>query len=198
LGRGVGLVEGESDKQTSSSTECPLREDVRWHTPVLLEDSLSYNRDLSGQWHSKFAELFMARFVVASSATRFFVQLVDLSLDALGFFALLPDLVPVGTLSSRSGVDDLEHEFGWVLLIVTLSGSIIFEVFKKCTTVLADVSEIHRLTALCQEKKAVELLEEDGAGLMDGTQDSLTGVGKLAEEGANGPGTLRVQSTLQR
>jgi hypothetical protein len=32
--------------------------------------------------------------------------------------------------------------------------------------------------------------------LMDGTQDSLTGVGKLAKESTNSPGTLRVQATL--
>ena len=58
-----------------------------------------------------------------------------------------------------------------------------------------NISKIDRLTALCQKQETIKLLEEDSAGLMDGTQDSLTGVGKLAEEGANGPGTLRVQST---
>jgi hypothetical protein len=32
-----------------------------------------------------------------------------------------------------------------------------------------NVTEVDRFPALCQEQKAVEFLEEDSAGLMDGT-----------------------------
>jgi hypothetical protein len=66
--------------------------------------------------------------VVSGSATRLFVQLVNLSLDALGFFALLPDLVPIRALSSRSSVHNLEHILRWVLIIFAVSSVVVLEV----------------------------------------------------------------------
>lgn len=190
------MIEGETNEQAGRSTEGPLRENVLGHTPVLLEHSVSYNHDLRGQWHSKFAKLFFAWFVVSGSVTGLFVQLVNLSLNILCLLTILPNFVPVRSLSRRSSVDDLEHEFSRVLVILTVSSSIGLEVVKKCSGVLSDITEVDSLTALCQEEKAIEFLEKNSAGLMDGTENSLAGVGELAEEGADGPGTLRVQSTL--
>jgi hypothetical protein len=89
--------------------------------------------------------------MVASSAARFFVQLIDLSLDTLGFFALLPDFVPIRALASGSGVDDLDHVFTWVLILFTLPRSIGFEIVEEGPGVPSDISEVHRLTTLCQE-----------------------------------------------
>ena len=131
------MVERESDKQTSSSTECPLREDIRWHAPVLLEYTCGNNGDLGGQWHSELAEFFRGGLVVASSAARFLVQLVDLRLNGFSLFTLLPYIVPIRALSRRSGVDDLEHEFSWVLVIFTVPTSILLEVFEKCPRVFS-------------------------------------------------------------
>jgi len=95
------------------------------------------DRDLSGQWHSKFTEFFRGGLVVASSAARFFVQLVDLSLNGFGLFTLLPDIMPIRALSRRSGIDDLEHEFGRVLFISAGTGAIGFEVVEKCPRVFS-------------------------------------------------------------
>jgi hypothetical protein len=123
------------------------------------------------------------------------MQLVDLLLNVLGLVALLPYLMPVRSLSLRSSIDDFEHEFSRVLVVFAVSSSVGLEVVEKCSGVLSNFTKVNSLTTLCQEEKAVELLEKDGTRLMDSTEDSLTGVGEFAEEGTDGPGTLGVQTT---
>lgn len=123
------------------------------------------------------------------------MQFVDLFLNILGLVALLPYLMPVRSLSRRSSIDNFEHEFSRVLIVLAVSSTIGLEVVKKCSGVLSDITEVDSLTTLCQKEKAVELLEKDGTRLMNGTEDSLTGVGELAEESADSPGTLRIQTT---
>jgi hypothetical protein len=45
--------------------------------------------------------------------------------------------------------------------------------------VLANFSKIHRVAPGLEEQEAVEVLEEDRVGLMDRTEDGLTGCGKF-------------------
>lgn len=161
----------------------------------MLENSLGDNSDLGCQRHSKFTELFLGRFVLSGSVTRFLVQFVNLSLDALGLFAVLPDFVPVRSLSGRSSVNDLEHEFCRVLFIVTVSSTVVLEVIKQSSGVLADVAKVHSLTTLGQEQETVKFLEQNSTGLMNSTKDGLTSVGELTKESTDGPSALGIQTT---
>lgn len=134
--------------------------------------------------------------MLASSVARFLVQFVNLGLNSLSLFAVPPDFMPVRSLSGRSSVDDLEHKFCRVLFIVTVSSTVILEVIKQSSGVLADVAKVHSLTTLSQEQETVKFLEQDGTGLMDSTEDGLTGVGELAKEGTDGPSALGIQTTM--
>jgi hypothetical protein len=118
----------------------------------------------------------------------------DFSLDSEAFLAALPNSVPIFTLGAGSVVDDLEHPFSWVLVITTSSSTLLLKVVKQSTRVLTNVSKVHGLTTTSKEEKSVKLLEQNGTGLMDGAEDSLSCVGKLAKEGDNSPRALRVQT----
>jgi len=58
--------------------------------------------------------------------------------------------------------------------------------------VLAELAEVDGLATAGKEEEAVELLEEDCAGLMNGAEDGLAGRAEFAEKGDDGPGTLRI------
>ena len=58
-----------------------------------------------------------------------------------------------------------------------------------------NTSFTYSFSTLAQEQKSVELLEQDGGRLMDGTKDSLTIVGQFAKECTDRPRTLRVKTT---
>ena len=119
---------------------------------------------------------------------------VDLGPDTAEFLTALPHRVPVLAFAVDALGNDLEHELGGVLVIATAPGAVPLKVVEQRTRVLADVAKVDRLAALGQEQQAVELLEEDGVGLVDGAQHGLAGVGELAEEDADGPGALRVEA----
>lgn len=52
---------------------------------------------------------------------------------------------------------------------------------------MANVTEVNRLATFAKEQEPVELLEQDSRRLVNGTQDGLSIVCKLAQERADGP-----------
>ena len=72
-----------------------------------------------------------------------------------------------------------------------------FEVVEEGSRVVANRSEIHRLSATSEEKKLVKFLEEDCAGLVNRAKNGLTGVGKFSQEITDSPGALGVETTIQ-
>jgi len=96
--------------------------------------------------------------------------------------------MPITTDTTRTRIDDFKHVFGRIFLIVTLAGTVAFEVIEKCPGVLADGAKVDSLSTFGKEKQSVEFLEQNGTRLMDGAENSLTCIGKFAEESADSPG----------
>lgn len=73
--------------------------------------------------------------------------------------------------------------FSGVLLLLDL-GTTLLEVSKQVLATSSDGSVVYASTTLLEQQQAVEVFEEDGVGLMDGTENGLTGGGKLSQESA--------------
>jgi hypothetical protein len=113
----------------------------------------------------------------------------------LPFGTFLPNNIPLFALVVRTIVDDLKHVFSGVLLFAAGSSTVRLEVLEQRARVLSNVTEVNGLTTLGQEQQAVERLEENSAGLMDGAENSLPRVSELTQERADRPRALRVKST---
>lgn len=185
----VGLVEGETDEETSDGAETKLSHNVTGHAPILLESTVCALHDLRCQWHGELATTGL-RCNIEVFMFLGLMELIDLLLNTLGFFARFPDVEPVLTVVVLASVHDLQHVLSRVLIFTTGTCTIVLEVLKKCSGVLAKVAEVDSLTTTGKEEETVELLEENGAGLMDGTKNGLAGIAELAEEGDDRPGTL--------
>lgn len=99
--------------------------------------------------------------------------------------------MPIFTLCTCNHVD---HVFCWVgtrraWRIVSL------KVFLDGRSVVPDVTEVDGLAALCEKQKSVELGEEQSGRLMNGNQDGLADVGKLAKESNGVESGLAVQTS---
>ena len=90
---------------------------------------------------------------------------------------------------------DLKHVLSRILILSARSCAVVGEVVQEGARVWSDVSEVNSLTTLAKEEKSVELLEQNGRGLMDGTENSLAVISQLAKECANSPRALRVETT---
>lgn len=191
----IGLPEGETNEETRSDTKEELGEDVVGHAPVLLENTTGNFHELGAEGHG---ELRVGTSIFAASDLLMLlleVNSLDLGLNTVAFVARLPDAVPIFAPGVGSVIDNLEHVLSGVLLVTASASAVALEIVEKGAGVVADITKVDSLTAAGEEEQAVELLEEDGAGLMDGAEDGLTGIGQLAEESANGPGALRVETT---
>jgi len=133
---------------------------------------------------------------LALDAFLFAVDILNLADDSLRLFALVPECWPVHVFSALGVVYNLQHIFCRVLLIITVPSAIGLEVVQHGARVLANVSEVDGLATLRKEEKTIECLKEDSARLVNGTENSLTIVGELAEECTNSPGGLRVETTV--
>jgi hypothetical protein len=103
------------------------------------------------------------------------MQVLNIALNFLCIFAVLPDVMPFFSLLVLPGVDDLEHILGWVLIFTALARSLVLEVVQQGLGILTNVTEVDSLATFGEEEKTVELLKEDGAGLMDSAKDGLAG-----------------------
>ncbi|TKW53776.1 hypothetical protein CTA1_1208 [Colletotrichum tanaceti] len=202
----VGLPEGEADEEAGGGAEEELGEDVAGHAPVLLEDADGDLGELRGEGHGElgvgagggggvlFGLLLRRRSAAAPVlAPLLGVDPVNLGLDAGPLGARPPHGVPV--LAPRVGavVDDLEHVLGRVLVVAAGPGAVGLEVVEQGARVVANVAKVDGAAAAGEEQQAVELLEQDGAGLVDGAEHGLARVGELAQERADGPRALRVE-----
>jgi hypothetical protein len=52
---------------------------------------------------------------------------------------------------------------------------LVLEVVQQGLRILTNVTEVDSLATFGEEEKTVELLKEDGAGLMDSAKDGLAG-----------------------
>jgi len=125
------------------------------------------------------------------------VDTLNLHFDFPRFIALLPDIEPVLALCVLTRVHHVEHVFCGVLVGFALSGAVGLEVVQECAAVFTDFAKVDSFTATSEEEESVELLEEDGAGLVDCAEDCLAVVCQLPEERANSPGGLGVETTAR-
>lgn len=176
----VGLEERETDEQPRRNPKGPLGEDIRRHSPILLEYANGDSLDLSSEWHRKF--VLRTFFVSASDCLTLllFMNLPQLLIDGLAFFATFPDFMPIRALTTRAFVDNLQHELGWVFFVATFSSSVRFKVVNEGFGVLSNRSEVNRLTSFRKEQETVEFLEEDGTRLMNRAEDRLAGICQLS------------------
>ena len=195
LGRAVGLEEGETDEQTGADTEHPFGQDVGWCSPVLLEGAACDPVKLRAERHGEFGVSTVVG--LALDSFLFLVNLLNLAEDSLRLFTLVPECWPLLVFVALGMVHDFQHVFCRILLVVAVSSTVALEIVQHGTRVLSNGSKVYSMSTLCEEQKTVECLEEDGARLMDGTEDSLTVVGQLAKEGADSPGGLRVETTVK-
>jgi len=73
-------------------------------------------------------------------------------------------------------------------------GTVALKVLDEGRGVFANGAKVDWSTPLCEKEKAVEFLEEDGRGLVDGAEDGLPVVGEFPHEAADGPGGLGVEA----
>jgi hypothetical protein len=81
-----------------------------------------------------------------------------------------------------SSADGIEHVLGGVGFRGTLGAAVGLEVVDQILGVMAERAVEDDATAGLEEEELVEVLKEDGGGLMDGAKDSLACVGELTEE----------------
>lgn len=113
---------------------------------------------------------------------------LDFRFNSSGFLTPFPDVEPVFSLCVLAGVHDIEHEFCWVLVRFTRSGAVALKVVQEGAAVFANFAKVDRFTTASEEEESIELLEEDGAGLVDCAENCLTVVCQLPQERANSPG----------
>ena len=193
--RTVGLEEGEANEETGHDTQQELGNDIGRHAPVLLEDALGYDPELGAKRHGEFGGNVagvggLCRGLSGSGG----VDVVEFRQHTLILRAGLPDRRPVFSLVVGSIGHNLKHVLGWVLLVTTGAGTVGLKVFEEGLGVFANLAKVDGLTAGSQEEETVELLEEDRVRLVDGAENGLAGVGELAEEDADSPGRLGIQT----
>ena len=154
----IGIVERETNEQTSCDAEHELGENVRRHTPVLAKGTLGDFGQLLGEGHGEFRVSVLVGFFMFLGVRLFIGDLINTLLDLLGFFAALPSLKPVVVFLSGN----LKHVLSWVLVVATFACAIAGEVLQEGFRVVSDVAKVDGFTALAQEEESVELLEQNG------------------------------------
>jgi hypothetical protein len=156
---------------------------------VSLEDRLELEPEGSRVWSELIGSLLIWRLHGSS------VKLRDFVLGLGEFGRVDPLFVPVTTAHSlpRTGTDSLQHEFSRVG-VVRDRRPVSLEVINQDVRVLADTAKVDTFTASLQEQQSVKVFEQDSVGLMDGTQDGLTGGGELSQESNDVEGALTVET----
>lgn len=99
--------------------------------------------------------------------------------------------MPVFAVGSSNDVDHVLCRVGswW-------AGSIIStEVISDGRRIVTDVTKVNSLTALGEQQECVELSKEEGGRLVDGDQDGLANISKLAKETNSIECGLTIQSS---
>ena len=194
------MEEREPNEETSAKTQHQLGDDIHGHTPVLLEDPLHDDGELLRYRHGEFFVLAVVdcfRILRCRVVLLLFVDAVDLGLDFRRFVASVPEIEPAVARWVDARVDNLDHVFSRVLVVLARSRAVAFKVVEEGSRVVANRSEIYRFTTAGEEEKLVKFLEKDCTGLVNRAQNGLTGVGKFSQEVTDSPGALGVETTMQ-
>jgi hypothetical protein len=70
------------------------------------------------------------------------------------------------------------------------------KIVEERPRILSNRAKIHCLATSSQEEQLVKLLKQDGTRLMNGAQDGLSCVSQLAEEIADSPRALGIETTI--
>lgn len=137
----------------------------------------------------------MGRSICGSEKAEVRERQPETHLDLLKLRRVPPLLSPISSTHSLSGTstDGLEHELGRVG-VGRAGRSVSLQILGQDVRVLSDVSEVDALSPSLEKKESVEVLEEEGVGLMDGAEDRLAGGGELSEESDDVEGGLSVET----
>lgn len=170
------LVEGKTVEQPREDVQDQLAHDVVRLAPVADEGAPDDGVDLCREGHRVLAVVLDVLGVLDVAAL--LVQLVDLAGLGLELLGRGPRVTPVLTLVVRvARADHVEHPLGWVGVWGTLLPAVGLEVFDECLAVLAQLAGVHDSPPGLEQDELVEVLEEDGGGLVDGAEDGLACVG---------------------
>jgi bacterioferritin-associated ferredoxin len=81
-----------------------------------------------------------------------------------------------------------------IFLFFTATRAVLLEIPQQCAGFLTDITEVGNFPTLREQKQAIEILEEDGRGLVDSAYEGHARVGELADEFDDVEGRLGVQS----
>jgi hypothetical protein len=160
----------------------------------LLENALRDFPHLGIEWHGKLGTAVTIRLLLLFTLG-LGMDPLHLGNNPLALLTALPHRVPVLAAVVGALGHDLQHELGRVLLWAAVPRAVSLKVIEKRPGVLANITKVDRSPALGQKEQTVELLEEDGVGLMNSTEHSLTRIRQLAKEHADCPGALRIETT---
>lgn len=149
----------------------------------MLEHSGKDDGHLLNEWHRKlglFPGVGRLVWVVNWLILLALVNPIDFLLHTRGLGTSIPKIEPGLAFWVGACVDNFKHVFGRVLVIGTSTGSVVLEVIEESARVITDGPEIDSLATSGQEEQLVKLFEQNSAGLMNGAQDCLAGIGELA------------------
>lgn len=179
----IGFEEREADEEAGAETQHYFGDHVIWHPPVLLEHSGEDDWHLLDERHRKlslFPGVGSLIWVVYRLILFALVNPINFVLYTRGLGTSIPKIEPRLAFWVGACVDNFEHVLGRVLVIGTSTGTVILEVVEESARVVANGPEVDSLATSGQEEQLIKLFKQNGAGLMNGAQDCLAGIGELA------------------
>lgn len=95
---------------------------------------------------------------------------------------------------SRRCTDLFQNPLGRIGFCGTANSGLALEVTSDGARAWPNVAKVDGLASGCEQKDSVKALEEDCGGLVDRAQNGLAIIGELAEEAADRPGGLAVET----
>lgn len=195
-GRVLAVEDRETDGESTAGGEQELGVDVRGAAPELLVETLGDLDELGPEGRRELLVHVRGALLASGSLDdRVVTEKGKLVLDTHVLRGRTPDSRPVDIrVGTRGSTDNLEHVLSRVGVVRKGRAAVANEVVHESLRVLADLTKVHGLAALGEQQQAVEALEQDGRGLVDGAQDSLAVAGELLHEVADGPRCLTVET----
>lgn len=170
------LIEGEAVEEARKDVQDQLAHDVVGLAPVAHERALHHGPDLRRQRHRVLAVVLNVLGVLDAAAL--LVQLLDLAALRFVLLGRRPRVAPVLALVVWvARADHVQHPLGGVGVGWALVSAVGLEVLDERLAVLAQLASVNDAAARLEQDELVEVFEENGGGLVDGTEDGLAGVG---------------------